>query len=318
MNEPTSPSTTRRTNGPSDQEMARAVPPLAGAREVQIGVFVLLGIVAILTALFLLTDPGTFRGRYTVYAEFETAGGVRKGDPVQLRGVNVGRVRGFDLLGERVRMELEVNRQWRIPTDSRARLAGVGLLGGRTVEIVPGAAGTFADNGSVLVGDAGDDIFALAEGIGTEVEGLTERLQRLLADSTIIAVQGTAEGARDLVRDLSAVVESERVELRRLMESLRSSADQVGDLAQSEALSSAIARFDRTLERLEAAGSRLEEASASLTRILARVEAGEGTLGLLATDEGLYRNLSSAAVSLERLLEDVRENPGRYVRIRIF
>lgn len=317
MSEPTPP-VSRRTQSRSDLEMERAAPPIAGAREAQIGVFVLLGIVAILGALFLLTDPGTFRGRYTIFAEFESAGGVRKGDPVQMRGVNIGRVRNFELEGERVRMELEVNQQWRIPTDSRARLAGVGLLGGRTVEVIPGRDTRFVDSGAILVGEDGDDLLGLAEGIGGEVEVLMGRLRELLADSTISAVQGTAEGARDLVRDLSDLVEGERAELRRLMVSLRQSADGVGELVASESLSSAVARSDATLAQLEAAGARLEEVSSSLGRILARIEAGEGTLGLLSTDEALYRNLTSAAASMERLLEDVRENPSRYVRLRLF
>jgi phospholipid/cholesterol/gamma-HCH transport system substrate-binding protein len=312
------PQMPRRPNSRSEQQMEAAVPPVAGAREVQIGVFVLLGIVAILSALFILTDPGTFRGRYTIYAEFESAGGVRKGDPVQMRGINIGRVRNFELEGERVLIELEVNRQWRIPVDSRSRLAGVGLLGGRTVEVLPGESGTFVVGGANLPGEAGDDLLGLAEGIGIEVEDLMNRFQRLLADSTITAVQGTAEGARDLVRELSEVVEGERAELRRLMESVRRTADGVSDLAASESLNAAVARSDQTLARLEAAGERLEEASASLGRILAGIEAGEGTLGLLARDETLYRNLTSASASLERLLEDVRENPGRYVRIRLF
>jgi phospholipid/cholesterol/gamma-HCH transport system substrate-binding protein len=312
------PQMPRRPNSRSEQQMESAVPPVAGAREVQIGVFVLLGIVAILSALFILTDPGTFRGRYTIYAEFESAGGVRKGDPVQMRGINIGRVRNFELEGERVLIELEVNRQWRIPVDSRSRLAGVGLLGGRTVEVLPGESGTFVVGGANLPGEAGDDLLGLAEGIGIEVEDLMNRFQRLLADSTITAVQGTAEGARDLVRELSEMVEGERAELRRLMESVRRTADGVSDLAASESLNAAVARSDQTLARLEAAGERLEEASASLGRILAGIEAGEGTLGLLARDETLYRNLTSASASLERLLEDVRENPGRYVRIRLF
>ena len=37
-------------------------------REVQVGIFVLVGVLALLAALFALTDPGTFRGRYYVTA----------------------------------------------------------------------------------------------------------------------------------------------------------------------------------------------------------------------------------------------------------
>jgi ABC-type transporter Mla subunit MlaD len=55
-----------------------------------------------------------------------------------MRGVNVGRVRRFALLDDGVLITLEINGEWEIPADSRTRLAGMGLLGGRTVEILPG------------------------------------------------------------------------------------------------------------------------------------------------------------------------------------
>ena len=51
--------------------------------------------------------------------------------------------------------------------------------------------------------------------------------------------------------------------------------------------------------------------------ILGRIERGEGTLGRLSVDETLYNTLNDAATSLEELLDDIKENPGRYITIRI-
>ena len=302
----------------TDRELERATPPLAGGREVRVGIFVIMGVLGVLAVLFLLTDPGTFRGRYTVFTTVENAGGVRSGDPVQMRGVNIGRVRGFSLDDDEVAITLEINGQWRIPADSRARLAGVGLLGGRTVEILPGTAEESFPPGSVVPGESTSDLGDLASIIGEEVEDLLARMQRMLADSTIQAVQGTAVEAQELVQSLAAVVEAQRNELAEAVASVRRSAEGVEGVATSPELSRAVARADSTFLRLQSAGERLEEVSTSLGVVVGRMERGEGTLGLLSTDEALYRNLTSASASLEALLEDVRENPGRYIRLRIF
>ena len=56
----------------------------------RIGVFVLIGLAASVYLLYLLTDPATFRGRYKVTTSVENVMGLRKGDPVQMRGVNIG------------------------------------------------------------------------------------------------------------------------------------------------------------------------------------------------------------------------------------
>lgn len=302
----------------TDRELERATPPMAGGREVRVGIFVIMGVLGAMAVLFLLTDPGTFRGRYNLFTTVENAGGVRSGDPVQMRGVNIGRVRGFSLDDDQVSITLEIDGQWEIPVDSRSRLAGVGLLGGRTVEILPGTLAETFSPGSVVPGESTSDIGELASVIGVEVEDLLSRMQQMLADSTIQAVQGTAAEARELVESLTAVVESQRDELAEALASVRRSAEGVEGVATSPELSRAVARADSTFLRLQSASERLEEVSTSLGVVVGRMERGEGTLGLLSTDEALYRNLTSASASLEALLEDVRENPGRYIRLRIF
>jgi phospholipid/cholesterol/gamma-HCH transport system substrate-binding protein len=299
-------------------ELDRATPPAAGSREVRVGAFVLLGLFGIFAVLFLLTDPGTFRGRYDLVTRVDNAGGVRKGDPVQMRGVNIGRVSDFSLEGEGVAIVLEINGEWRVPVDSRSRLAGVGLLGGRTVEILPGASDEFLRGGDDLPGESSSDLGDLAAVIGTEAEDIMARVQRILADSTIASVQGTASEARRVVEDLAALVEEQRREIALAVSSVRRSAEGVEAVATSPELERSLARADSALASLGEAGRTLEGVSASLEVVVGRMERGEGTLGLLSTDPALYQNLERASASLEALLEDVRENPGRYVRLRIF
>ena len=109
---------------PSDRELDRVTPRMTGGREIRIGVFVLLGGLAFGAVLFLMTDPATFRGRYMVATEVIDAGGIRRGDPVQMRGVNIGRVHQFDLTASGVLITLEIEGQWGIPEDSHAVLGG--------------------------------------------------------------------------------------------------------------------------------------------------------------------------------------------------
>ena len=74
----------RRVSEPTDEELRNAMPRNRRRLEFRVGIFVLVGLFSALFALFLLTDPSTFRGRYRISTVVEDAGGIRKGDPIQM------------------------------------------------------------------------------------------------------------------------------------------------------------------------------------------------------------------------------------------
>ncbi len=48
------------------------------------------------------------------------------------------------------------------------------------------------------------------------------------------------------------------------------------------------------------------------------MEDGEGTLGRLSEDDALYESLDHALAEIGELARDLRENPDRYIDLRIF
>ncbi len=115
-------------------------PPSRGKhREAWVGLFVVAGILATVILLAVMTDAALFRGRYIVTTNVPNAGGIRKGDPVQMRGVNIGRIIGFGIGQKDVDVRLEIEGEYKIPKDSRVEVKAAGLLGGMVAEVIPGA-----------------------------------------------------------------------------------------------------------------------------------------------------------------------------------
>ncbi|MEX0980290.1 MAG: MlaD family protein, partial [Gemmatimonadota bacterium] len=287
---------TPSTNGPTDRELAEGIPPVSSGREVRIGIFVLIGVVSFLMVLFLLTDPATFRGRYMVVTEVDDAGGIRRGDPVQMRGVNIGRVHSFSMIHEGVSITLEIEGQWDIPSDSRARLVSSGIIGGRTVDVVPGNSDDALRTGERIPGVRVEGIFDTADQLGDQADGVFTQLQRLLSDPAIETVQEGAEQFRDLLGELTAITSAQRDEVARLTASLNRSAAGIEDVTTGPELMNAITQADSTFARLGETNAALERTLASLQSLLDRMDAGEGTLGQLSTNDELYRNISEAAL----------------------
>ncbi|MFT5385567.1 MAG: phospholipid/cholesterol/gamma-HCH transport system substrate-binding protein [Saprospiraceae bacterium] len=79
--------------------------------------------------------------------------------------------------------------------------------------------------------------------------------------------------------------------------------------ATSENANQAITKLKGTLENAD-------KALAEVTALLNGVKAGEGTVGKLFTDDGLYDKLAKASEELEKLLLDVKESPYRYIPLK--
>ncbi|WP_203295802.1 MlaD family protein [Luteirhabdus pelagi] len=62
----------------------------------------------------------------------------------------------------------------------------------------------------------------------------------------------------------------------------------------------------------------IEEVTAQLNAIVGSVENGEGSIGKLLKDDQLYNNLEGASRQLEQLLQDLKLNPKRYVHFSLF
>jgi phospholipid/cholesterol/gamma-HCH transport system substrate-binding protein len=306
-----------------------ALPPLTPSRsrdrELWVGAFVILGIAAILTALFTLTDAALFRGRYIVQTVVPDAGGIRRGDPVQMRGVNIGRVASFHIMPAGVAVNMEIEGQYSIPADSKMELRSSGLLGGMVANVIPGAAEQDLNWGETLPGSIGKGIFDQIDLLQEQADKALTRVQRLLDEKTIQNVHEGGDDLRQLLRLLNEVTTEQRDEFAALTGSLRRSAEHLEKTAAGPELERSVQRIDVLTEKLDSLVTNLDQSARSAGSILARIDRGEGSLGKLTQDEALYDNAAGAAASvkkaadeLARLAEDVRNQPAKYVKVSVF
>jgi len=294
-------------------------------RELWVGLFVILGVVLTMTLLFTLTDAAMFRGRYIVTTHLGNAGGIRKGDPVQMRGVNIGRVQRFRISQDGVDLRLEIEGEYAVPSDSKVELTSAGLLGGMVARIVPGTATTMVGNGAVLQGSMPPQIVDEANNIADQTKKVLARAELLLSDKTVSGVEASAQELAGLLKELSATTTEQRKELKTLTASLRATSVNLEKATSGPELERAIKRLDAISQKGEASAASLERGTHSLEEVLGRIERGEGTFGKLSKDEALYtsinktvENLNGASTDLRELLQDLKKNPKRYVKLSLF
>jgi phospholipid/cholesterol/gamma-HCH transport system substrate-binding protein len=301
-------------------------PPQRGRdREVWVGLFVLVAIAVGLTLLFTMTDAALFRGRYIISTVVPDAGGIRRGDPVQMRGVNIGRVLRFQIAQSGVTIRLEIEGEYPIPSDSKVSLKSAGLLGGMVAEIEPGTSSTRLRNGDAIAGTAEAAIMNSAKAIADSTQVVLDRMKATLNDQTVAGIhdtvgsmqKGTAE-LDALAKDLRGIASEQRGELKALTASLRRASEGLEKATTRPELERSIARLDAISVEMEKASGAFSRASTSLESVIGRMDRGEGTLGKLSKDDQLYANMNNASKNLAVLLEDLRKNPKRYVKLSLF
>jgi len=301
-------------------------PPSRGRhREAWVGLFVVAGLAATVITLAVMTDAALFRGRYIVTTNVPNAGGMRKGDPVQMHGVNIGRIMGFTISQQGVDVRLEIEGEYPIPNDSRVEVKASGLLGGMVADVIPGSSAEKVGWGDRIPGASGIGLFDKMDTLAGEADKVAVKVQNLLSDGMVRDLQGGAEGARKTLESLQAILKEQRGELRALTASLKRSAEGMEKVTTGPELERTVERVDRLVERLDGTLGTLDRSSKSVESILGRMDRGEGTLGKLSTDDTLYKNASEATANLneatqelKKLLSDFRAHPRKYINLEIF
>ncbi|MGH8298518.1 MAG: outer membrane lipid asymmetry maintenance protein MlaD [Steroidobacteraceae bacterium] len=125
--------------------------------EIGTGLFVLLGLLALIFLTTQLPSSGLKLGKpvgYAVTAEFDNIGDLKVGSPVRMAGVRIGEVTaiGFDSQSYRADVHMNIYPKFnQIPEDSYASIETEGLLGGQYVGISPGGLSTYLKSGSQIL-----------------------------------------------------------------------------------------------------------------------------------------------------------------------
>ena len=121
--------------------------------ETIVGLFVVFGLLCVgymtvkLGKVNLLGDNS-----YSLMAKFTSVAGLRKGNPVTILGINVGRVERItmDQVNQRAVVEMRIKKDIKIYDDAIASIKTEGLIGDKYLSIDPGGGGALlAENGVI-------------------------------------------------------------------------------------------------------------------------------------------------------------------------
>jgi phospholipid/cholesterol/gamma-HCH transport system substrate-binding protein len=287
---------------------------------------VLVGIVAtaalalaIMGSLFLAR--GGLTPGYPVHAVFPWGAGLKQGQPVMLSGVTVGYVNEVKFRRDGfLVVDLRIYKKFGVPLGTTARVVPNGFFGDMMVALTPSIAtdDAFAQGDTIPAGPPSlqiGDVIGKVDSIGNDILRLTQALnEELIEKQGIAEIRNTVVKAKELIGTLSEVVEAQSAELSRTQASLR----RVVSAIDSGQVAGAVTDFRNVAANADSLMGDLRSTTVRLDSVLARLESGRGSAGMLLNDDGMYRDVRSLLQRLDSLTTDFQKNPRKYIKLSIF
>ncbi len=310
-------------------------------REIKLGIFLTIALFLFVWGVNYLKGVDIFTGHIRFHVQFEDASGLLETNQVKVSGVKIGQVSriAFHPDGSgRVIVTATIDRQIFVPDDSEIYLTGA-LIGEKELQITLGQSSRGIQRGDTVPGFVKPDILDVlttqvvpfrdrAETIMIRTDSLLTAINTILNQESIRDIQYSIEGFQRTMASLEKTASIAETTLSResdrfanIMANVESITTNIED--NNEVLNHIIQNINEISETLASDDFRstiLNTASTmeTLSALVEKINAGEGSAGMLLQDDALYHNLNESSRQLELLLEDIRENPRRYFNISVF
>lgn len=305
------------------------------SNETKIGALTVVSVAILILGYSFLRGNDVFTTENKFYSVYSDVTGLAVAKPVLVNGFQIGRVSRLTLLPSgNTLVEFKVQSKYAVPKNTVAKLDG-DLLGNKTINFMLGNSKIMAESNDTLsasvkgslaeslqpVQKKAELIIAKMDSILTSVNAIMNpRFQKNVDRSfnsianTLRSLEGTSQKVDDLVGKQSVRINNILANVESISANLKNSNQYLtGTLANFNKVSDDVAK-GHIRETLENAN----KAVADLQATIAKINAGQGSLGMLLNDDKMYTNLRDASDNLNKLFIDIKANPKSYVSFSIF
>jgi phospholipid/cholesterol/gamma-HCH transport system substrate-binding protein len=276
--------------------------------ETRIGLFVAL---AVLAAAIILERVGSFeslqRGKH-VNALFSNIQDLKIGDRVKMAGVEVGRVQDIQLTNNKVLVMMKVRPAAQLKTDSIATIKFTGLLGQNFVSVDFGTPQGEALKDKQFVATAEQaDLSAMMQKIDKVAEGV-ENVTKSFTGFKIDTLVGPLRDFIGANKDpLTTTISNLQTMSFDISSQIAQGKGTLGKLIKDETLYNTALS---TVSNLQDTATEIKTTVAEARKMVDEVNAGNGTIGQLVTNDKLYRETTEAMTNAKEILQKVNQGQG--------
>jgi len=299
-------------------------------KEIKVGFLAVLGIMMSVFSYNYLKGINLFDKNRKFIVKYEKVDGLSVSNPVTMNGFKIGKVQKINFNSKNTRellVDIIIDNDVIFPKTSLAELYETGLIGGKAIAIIPDY-----KNDSTIAID-GDYLKGVIK------PGLTELVNQILPQVQL-QIEAVMKNAEIVLQNINTLFDDEtKKELKSSIEdfsnltsSLSETSDEISKLIadNSKNLTNSLSDFRNASNNIKSITDSLNSDDIksitinlnslvnNLNSITTSLKNSEGTAGKLINDKSIYDNLENATNQLNRLIEDIKLNPNRYINFSVF
>lgn len=290
------------------------------SKEMKIGMAFIVAIFLLYYGISFLKGINIFRPSNSYMVIFDNVEGLTQATPVTLNGYQIGLVSSMSLdtkHGNKVITYLDMNKGIEIPKGSKMIL-DVSVLGSATIMMEAGNSTEFISPSDTIIGLRNKGMLDAAGNIMPEVQQLIPKIDSILSGlNAVINSPAMAQSLSD-VNQITGDLAKTTKQLNTMMSALNKDVPTItGNLSQ---VSTDLTGVSRQFSQIDLASTykSVDATVKSLENLSAQMNSKNGSLGLLLNDRQLYDSIVNTMSNASLLLKDVKENPSRYINVKVF
>ncbi|MAU30793.1 MAG: ABC transporter substrate-binding protein [Flavobacteriaceae bacterium] len=299
-------------------------------KEIKVGFLAVLGIMMSVFSYNYLKGINLFEKNRKFIVKYEKVDGLSVSNPVTMNGFKIGKVQKINFNSKNTRellVDIAIDNDVIFPKTSLAELYETGLIGGKAIAIIPDY-----KNDSTIAID-GDYLKGVIK------PGLTELVNQILPQVQL-QIEAVMKNAEIVLQNINTLFDDEtKKELKSSIEDFSNLTNRLSETSNkiSNLITNNSENFTNSLADFRSASNNIKSITDSLNSddissittnlnslvnnlnsITISLKNSEGTAGKLINEESIYNNIENATNQLNRLIEDIKLNPNRYINFSIF
>jgi phospholipid/cholesterol/gamma-HCH transport system substrate-binding protein len=266
--------------------------------QLKLGIFVFLGIIAIVVSI-IAACPFSLKRTYSIYVKFNNISGVIKKAKVKIAGVDVGVLRAVSLEDSQAKLKLSIDKNVKLYRNGVARIGSMGIIGTKYIEIIPGD----LNSGELKEGDY----------IFTEASSSLEVMLKNISKRVDKAINNEQYG--DMMENLADVIYS----LKNVMKNLDLENKNISEIINN------LNKFSRDVNAISSENRydlrtvvvQIRNVSEKLDSLIDRISNGNGMVSTLINDEQISKDLKETFASAKETVKGLKDTIGRSNKLQL-
>ena len=287
-----------------------------------VGVVVFVSVCIFFYGIRFLQDESFQKSNFIFNVVFNDLQGLDVSDDVRMLGKRIGRVTGTRIIGEKIAVELTIDNDFafKIPIDSKIEITQTDIMGSKFISIYPGQDNNKFILDSETIAGKNAEVASLTKDIGDVANRLNQTFgneQKKQIVNTISNIESATKQLDEFITlNKNIISNDDKQSLSNIISNIDDISNNLNNLLDGEKnkLSNSIDNFNLFMERMPSISTEIDEILLDVNGLVENLNNGNGSLSKILNNDELYNNINGLVLDARLILDDVKNNPTKYLR----